>query len=433
MESLSVSSNFSFDTVWDEQVAISRGKDDLMMGPDGSYVKKTVHDQELAAQAAAIEAEQTNPDMIAGEVTPQTPGQVAQSFGEMVLGGAGGATAVTLGLLGDSYGALKGAFDAVGAENGQRLSTFFESFVNQSDSWGSGYFIQQYEDLVQSLDIPPQSKEMALAGSKYLGEWAEIPGAVALVVKGLKGASSALRAPSRTAQTSQQLDLLSNEPIIIENPDAGPLDRSQLPQPMPKPEPLPADVDELGFYQKAFEVARNLEQKRGTAQQFIKRLRQNGVSDEEIEALGLNEKFSNPNERITKDQFVQTINDRRIELEESIKGSDLVDEDEFDFSDITFGEGTPDRDSMNWQGRAEDFMYEIKQGDEYSIDRVLDQLKQNYPDDYSDEQIESIKQSLLLKEMDQLDARDRSNIDDASYDAAEAEYMENPYIEYRAN
>lgn len=433
-----MSSNFSFDTVWDEQIAISQGADDLMVSPDGSYVRKSAHDQELAAQAAALEAEQTNPSMIAGEVTPQTPGQVAQSFGEMVLGASGGATAATLGLLGDSYGAVKGIFDSIGAENGQRLSTFLESFTEQSDTWGSGKFIEMYQNFINGLDIPAESKEMALAGSKYLGEWSEIPGAVALVVKGLKGASKAMRAPSRTAQQSQQLDLLDNEPIIIENPDAGPLDRSQLPQRMPKPEAPAPDIDELGFYQKSIEALNRVEQKKGTAQQFIKRLIQQGVTQDEIDAIGLPDAFE-PNQQITIDEFRDYIERNRVELERSVRAGDP----EGVGTDLVFQRTGIDEDAANWDGQGQDLIYDLENPGSvqdtgrtnawYAISRItqstrgMEELTGLIPDETTRE---SVLETARQGRFDELPSEYKRKLEDAAYETARDEYLQNPYEIY---
>jgi hypothetical protein len=224
-----------------------------------------------------------------------------------------------------------------------------------------------------------------------------------------------------------QLAPIANQaqPIIVENPEAGPLDRADLPQRPDAPEPAAPEIDELGFVLKSLEVAKNLQQKTGTAQQFIKRLIQNGVSEDEIQAIGLRERFADPNERITRDQFEQEIRDRRIELEEVIK--DTNSSDSGDVTELTFGEGEIDMDSMNWQGRAEDYMMDAKDGEDYAVSVITDRLY-----GYSPEEVARIRQALLDKEFDSLDAIDQRNIEDASYEVAEAEYLENPYMTYRS-
>ena len=425
----------SFDGFWDNMTGMANGRDDLMLGSDGQIARKKQHDADVAAQV-----EPTVPGVTRSvgrpKPDPARAGTVGaqvglERLGSMLASAAPGAVIGTLGAPGDIIGFFKGLYDAATAEEGEGIDAFLTGMTEISESIGSEVGLKYIRDNIDMLPVRDDIKKAIIDGAD-IGSLFGLGGAITAGGKAIyQGGKKMMAGPSTVAKVDAASEML--EPIIVENPEAGPFDRSQLPEKLERPEAKPSEIDELGFVLKSLEVAKNLQQKRGTAQQFLKRLEQNGVSAEEIDALGLREKFSDPNERITRDQFVQTIRDRRIELEESTKGSDLVDGDEFDLSDITFGEGTPDRDSMNWQGRAEDYMYEIKEGDEYAIDSVLGRLKQNYPDDYSDEQIESIKQSLLLKEMDQLDARDRSNIDDAAYDVAEDEYMQDPYMEYRAN
>lgn len=401
---------------------------DLSVGEDGmtTWVPRAV---EPTVPGVTRSVGRPKPDPTkAGTVGAQAG---LERLGSMLASAVPGVAIGTLGTPGDIIGLFKGLYDAATAEEGERIDAFLTGMTEVSESIGSELGLKYIRDNIDMLPVRDDLKKAIIDGAD-IGSLFGLGGALTAGGKSIyQGGKKMMAGPAAVTKVDAAADSL--EPIIIENPEAGPLDRSQLPPKVERPEAKPSEVDELGFVLKSLEVAKNLQQKRGTAQQFLKRLEQNGVSAEEIDALGLREKFSDPNERITRDQFVQTIRDRRIELEESVKGSDLVDGDEFDLSDITFGEGTPDRDSMNWQGRAEDYMYEVKEGNEYAIDLVLGRLKQNYPDDYSDEQIESIKQSLLLKEMDQLDARDRSNIDDAVYDAAEDEYMQDPYMEYRAN
>jgi len=445
--------NFDFEDSYGKLIDLSQGDDKVFIQPDGTKIKASQIPPEpqvteitepspafgqpgqslfgVTTRTADIRPEAAAPP----ELKEVSYGDILKATSQVVAGMPPGVIAGVAGTPADLAGLIYGGFQAATAEEGQRLESFMEGLDNPlTQALGSEQFLGIIGDVVDFLPISEDAKSFVKGGAEagsFLGLPATVTAAIASGAKGMKGAKQAADTASAVTLVDEAVDALA--PIIIENPEAGPLDRSQLPPRVERPEAKPSEIDELGFVLKSLEVAKNLQQKRGTAQQFLKRLEQNGVSAEEIDALGLREKFSDPNEQITRDQFVQTIRDRRIELEESTKGSDLVDGDEFDLSDITFGEGTPDRDSMNWQGRAEDYMYEIKEGDEYAIDSVLGRLKQNYPDDYSDEQIESIKQSLLLKEMDQLDARDRSNIDDAAYDVAEDEYMQDPYMEYRAN
>ena len=73
------------------------------------------------------------------------------------------------------------------------------------------------------------------------------------------------------------------------------------------------EVDYEGFYSQALEVTKGLNQKKGTGQQFKSMLLKNGVKQDEIDWLGLDEVFSKG--KVTKDEIEQHIRDNRIEID----------------------------------------------------------------------------------------------------------------------
>lgn len=430
----------SFDGFWDNMTGMANGRDDLMLGSDGQIARKKEHNAAMTSM--------TDESVVEGIMGVQDPmqQQAEQAFAEGIeeqkelelvrLGSGALGLPISVALAGIDLVSLPILITrgVINAEEGKML----ESLLKEAENIPSAQVGSRLQGLVADMGYSQETVdafgEGYLAG-ELLGIFSGALPGLKLAAKGagkLKEAGQRMMSGPATA-TKVDAAAESIEPIVVENPEAGPFDRSQLPEQMQKPEPKPAEIDELGFVQKSLEVAKNLQQQKGTAAQFIKRLKQNGVSDEEIDALGLREKFKS-NERITRAQLEQTIRDRRIELQEKVKGSDVeVSEDAYEFDDITFGQGEVDMDSGNWSARADDFFEDAKDGEEFAVATVMDKLAETYPDSYSPEEIARIRQALINKEFDELDSIDRSNIEDAASDVAEAEYLENPYQTYRSN
>ncbi len=73
------------------------------------------------------------------------------------------------------------------------------------------------------------------------------------------------------------------------------------------------EVDYEGFTSQALEVTKALNQKKGTGQQFKSQLLKNGVKQDEIDWLGLDEILNK--DKVTKDEIEQHIRDNRVELD----------------------------------------------------------------------------------------------------------------------
>ena len=89
------------------------------------------------------------------------------------------------------------------------------------------------------------------------------------------------------------------------------------------------DQDELGFYSKALEVTKGLKQEKGSGQQFKSMLIKNGVKQDELDWLGLDEVLSK--DKVTKAEIEQHINDNRIRISEDVAEVDETAK-EMDFS-----------------------------------------------------------------------------------------------------
>lgn len=145
---------------------------DLQINADGTsnYIPKDWVD--IAPE------DQTNPFAIQGEVTPRS---VPEFAGDVAAGAGGvvtGAASVLKGTPGDLVGLLKGIGQAATAEDGQRIDAFLTALAAESESWGSEFFVQKYGELAEEL-LPPEYIEPFKGASTYVGEMAEIPGAIA--------------------------------------------------------------------------------------------------------------------------------------------------------------------------------------------------------------------------------------------------------------
>lgn len=158
----------------------SGGQFDIEVQEDGMtrYVgKPDIEIRYDAQQPDQNAADQVNPFAIQGEVTPMTPGEFGQKVGSTAAGAVSGAVTSTLGAPGDIAGVVSGAVDAMSAEEGKGLETFLTELVRVSEQYGSEALLKGVADVVNELPISDQMKQDFFAGSKYLGEFGEIPGA----------------------------------------------------------------------------------------------------------------------------------------------------------------------------------------------------------------------------------------------------------------
>lgn len=204
---------------------------DLEVQEDGMtrYVGKP--DIEIVYDATPQEpTDQTNPFAIQGEVTPMTPGEFGQKVGATAAGAITGAGATAAGAPGDIAGVISGAMDAVTAPEGQKLEAFLTELARVSDQYGSEAMLQGIASVVNELPISDQAKQDFFAGSKYLGEWGEIPGfglaaktAVTAGRAGLKDLKQVLetsgkKAPMPSPVASPTAGRIDAEASVFRNP-----------------------------------------------------------------------------------------------------------------------------------------------------------------------------------------------------------------------
>ena len=77
-----------------------------------------------------------------------------------------------------------------------------------------------------------------------------------------------------------------------------------------------AQVNDLGLYSKAEDVAEKMRQTKGRGDDFKRYFIKQGVKAEELEALGLNDLFRQ--ERVTQQEILDRIDSNRIEMEENV-------------------------------------------------------------------------------------------------------------------
>ena len=88
-----------------------------------------------------------------------------------------------------------------------------------------------------------------------------------------------------------------------------------------------AQVNELGLYSKAEDVAKNMRQKKGRGGDVKRFFVKQGVKAEELDALGLNELFLQ--ERVTQQEILDRIDQNRVVMEENVN-TGVVSDFEFD-------------------------------------------------------------------------------------------------------
>ena len=79
---------------------------------------------------------------------------------------------------------------------------------------------------------------------------------------------------------------------------------------------IKAQVNDVGLYSKAEDVAEKMRQTKGRGDDLKRYFMKQGVKAEELEALGLNDLFRQ--ERVTQQEILDRIDSNRIEMEENV-------------------------------------------------------------------------------------------------------------------
>jgi hypothetical protein len=154
------------------------------------------------------------------------------------------------------------------------------------------------------------------------------------------------------------------------------------------------EQDYLGFYSKALEVTKTLKQEKGSGQQFKGMLIKNGVKQDELDWLGLDEVLSK--DKVTKAEIEQHINDNRIRVVEET----AMDDDKPKEMDFYVAKSNADNDDRYIKDLRKDGLhpeddinggYQLKStltmdeanGDQYFTERtneILDDFNSNLSD-----------------------------------------------------
>lgn len=84
--------------------------------------------------------------------------------------------------------------------------------------------------------------------------------------------------------------------------------------------PKPREIDARGFYSPSLEASKGLGQEAGTVQQFRSMLLKAGGKPKELEAVGFDKAFPDPNAKVSRSDIEQYLRDNRVQLGEKILG-----------------------------------------------------------------------------------------------------------------
>jgi hypothetical protein len=86
------------------------------------------------------------------------------------------------------------------------------------------------------------------------------------------------------------------------------------------PKVLPREIDSRGFYSPSLEAVKGLGQETGTVQQFRSMLLKAGGKPKELEAVGFDKAFPDPNAKVSRQDIEQYLRDNRVQLGEKRYG-----------------------------------------------------------------------------------------------------------------
>jgi hypothetical protein len=86
------------------------------------------------------------------------------------------------------------------------------------------------------------------------------------------------------------------------------------------PKAITREIDARGFYSPSLEAVKGLGQETGTVQQFRSMLLKAGGKPKELEAVGFDRAFPDPNAKVSRQEIEQYLRDNRVQLGEEIHG-----------------------------------------------------------------------------------------------------------------
>lgn len=167
---------------------------------DGDAVYRT---RQTAQNQPTLESESMNPFAIPEvEGERETPAEFAGTIASGTAGTLGGATAVTIGLPVDIAGMIAGIATGLSAEDGEKLATGLETWSQFSEFAGSEASLNALYGLIDNAPLSDEAKQDMREGSRLLGEWAELPGAI----KGTATAAKLIAAGLRQVKKGKSLE-----------------------------------------------------------------------------------------------------------------------------------------------------------------------------------------------------------------------------------
>ena len=188
------------------------------------------------------------------------------------------------------------------------------------------------------------------------------------------------------------------------------------------------EVDELGFFSRALDEAKNLKQEKGTGQQMKAMLLKANVKQDEIDWTGLDKILSK--DKVTKTEIVDYLSEHQLKFGERVaRGSS--DEDIFDWGD---SEVLDDYDY--YAHRSDAYAYDIEHAtpDEindnyYQLESVLNSMKKENPSIYDDVALDRIRTHFSDGNLiNDLDDKTRFDFNEGLDAHTREEYMADPNI-----
>lgn len=255
---------------------------------------------------------------------------------------------------------------------------------------GSDYLINKYADLGDLLGINydrPTGSGSETLGRITSGILAPTVGAktVGRVVQGV--GDYVAGAPARVADRARSVTLGSGvDPTAIVD-DLIVRGMGDNGGPPLAPEVPARDVDELGFYSQALEVAQGLKQKKGTGQQFESMLLKGGVKPDEIAFTpGLRGLLDQP--QVTQEELVGLLQDQRIRPQETVFYGGESQYEGLNFPD------RPEVLSMEDAFGADYISDEMNQVLEFELDDVLSLMSRTDPSAYPESDLPKIQMAI---------------------------------------
>lgn len=179
----------------------------------------------------------------------------------------------------------------------------------------------------------------------------------------------------------------------------------------------------LGFYSPLEEAVGNLQNQKGTGQQYLAQLlKTQGVKQEEVATRGL-DTFLTENPKVTREQIAQYLRENPVELKETVLGADSPRQsDGMSYENYRLGEGQPIDDPEYIRSRADDIVYDY----ESNNPDIVQMMRENSMEElgFTPKDLENPYNEAKFQQYVE------NRIYDDALEQAKTEYWDNPYSEY---